>query len=217
MMIDLFNVAVRNLAGTWHDGYRDICSKVRDVKNWNDPDDASDELIKHLIYDSNNGVSYVGMAFLNWPLPRPSVGKYRKMLARLKDGFGKRYPGDEVLRCWEEFRRITDGKGSPSIFNRMVAAFQPGIVSPVMSENDFDNACYKLVKGGYVNPVRPMIGEYPWYSKNVQLMKQVRELLPDGHSETTVMPIDDYSRGMFVWGIHEQVNMDEWIILRNAR
>jgi hypothetical protein len=48
-------------------------------------------------------------------------------------------------------------------------------------------------------------------------MNQLRELLPDGNPETAVMPIDDYSRGMFLWGIHEQVNMEDWIILRNAR
>ena len=110
---------------------------------------------------------------------------------------------------------MTKGKGAPSIFNRIVAAFLPGTVSPVMFENDFDDACEKLVNGGYIKSVQPRVGDDPWHSKNVQLMDQLRVLLPDGPCEGASMNIDDYSRGMFVWGVHEHINMDDWMIIRN--
>lgn len=214
-MITLFKEAVKNLEPTWHANYMDICGKVKKVSDWRDPNDASDALIERLVYGTNNGVSSVGQAFSAWPTPRPEAGKYRELLARLRDGLGERYPSDEVAKCRVLYMKLTKGRGAPSIFNRIVSAFCPGKVSPVMFENDFDDACNKLVKGGYITAVHERIGDDPWHSKNVQLMDQLRRLLPDGHVEGAVMDIDDYSRGMFVWGVHANINMDDWIVLRD--
>ena len=216
-MLDLFRAATRNLDPTWHDRYVDICARVKVVNDWRDSGDADDDLIDRLIYDSNNGVSSVGQAFAAWPKPRPEVGKYREMLALLKKGLGSKFPADEVAKCRAMYRRLTKGKGAPSIFNRIVSAFLPGKVSPVMFESDFNDACAKLVKGGYVTPVHERIGDDPWYSKNVQLMEQLRTLLPDGHCDGAKMNIDDYSRGMFVWGVHANINMDDWMILQRVK
>lgn len=216
-MIDLFKAATRNLEPTWHNRYREICEMVRGVNDWCDPADANDNLINRLIYDTDNGVSSVGMAFTGWPNPRPGVNSYRELLAQLKHGLSARYPADEVARCREMFRQLTNGRGAPSIFNRILSAFCPGKVSPVMFENDFNDACAKLVQGGYITEVRMRIGEDSWYSKNVQLMEQLRRLLPDGHCEGADMDIDDYSRGMFVWGVHYNINMNDWIILREVK
>ena len=215
-MKNLFRCAVKDLVPTWHDRYKDICDKVRTVENWRDPNDASDDLIDRLIYNTSNGVSSVGQAFTAWPTPRPTVETYRDLLVMLKEGLSSRFPSDEVAKCREVFRKVTKGKGAPSIFNRIVAAFLPGKVSPVMFENDFDDACEKLVQGGYIKPVHARVGDDPWHSKNVQLMDQLRALLPDGPCEGAVMNIDDYSRGMFVWGVHANINMGDWIIIRAA-
>ncbi len=216
-MRNLFIRAVRGLEPTWHDRYKDICDKVSAVHDWRDSNDASDDLVKRVIYDTSNGVSSVGQAFTTWPAPRPEVGAYRDMLAHLKDGLASRWPSDAVANCREEFRTITRRKGAPSIFNRIVSAFQPGRVTPVMFENDFDDACKKLAQGGYIEQgnFRLKPGDDPWYSKNVWLMDQLRTLLPDGPCEGALMNIDDYSRGMFVWGVHEHINMDDWMIIRN--
>ena len=214
-MEKLFRRAVRDLEPTWHDRYKDICDRVGAVHDWRDPNDTSDDLIDRLIYNTSNGVSSVGQAFTAWPTPRPKVEKYRDLLAILKDGLSAKFPSDEVAKCRELFRKVTKGKGAPSIFNRIVAAFLPGTVSPVMFENDFDDACEKLVNGGYIKSVQPRVGDDPWHSKNVQLMDQLRVLLPDGPCEGASMNIDDYSRGMFVWGVHEHINMDDWMIIRN--
>ena len=214
-MEKLFRRAVRDLEPTWHDRYKDICDRVGAVHDWRDPNDASDDLIDRLIYNTSNGVSSVGQAFTAWPTPRPKVEKYRDLLAILKDGLSAKFPSDEVAKCRELFRKVTKGKGAPSIFNRIVAAFLPGKVSPVMFENDFDDACEKLVNGGYIKSVQPRVGDDPWHSKNVQLMDQLRVLLPDGPCEGASMNIDDYSRGMFVWGVHEHINMDDWMIIRD--
>lgn len=213
-MKNLFRCAVRDLEPTWHDRYKDICDKVCAVQNWCDPNDASDGLIDQLIYNTNNGVSSVGQALSAWPTPRPTVDKYRDLLAMLKEELSSRFPSDEVAKCREVYRKVTKGKGAPSIFNRIVAAFLPGKVSPVMFENDFDDACEKLEQGGYITPVHARVCDDPWHSKNVQLMDQLRALLPDGPCEGAVMNIDDYSRGMFVWGVHDNINMGDWIIIR---
>lgn len=214
-MRNLFIRAVRDLEPTWHDRYKDICDKVSAVHDWRDPNDASDDLIDRLIYNTSNGVSSVGQAFTAWPTPRPKVEKYRDLLGILKDGLSAKFPSDEVAKCRELFRKVTKGRGAPSIFNRIVAAFLPGKVSPVMFENDFNDACEKLVNGGYIKSVQPRVGDDPWHSKNVQLMDQLRVLLPDGPCEGASMNIDDYSRGMFVWGVHEHINMDDWMIIRD--
>ena len=215
-MINLFKAAVKNLDPTWHDRYKDICTKVSAVNDWRDPNDADDSLIERLIYDGNNGVSSVGQAFNAWPHPRPKVGAFRDMLAQLKTGLSEKFPSDEVAKCRVMYKKLTKKKGAPSIFNRIVSAFLPGKVSPVMFENDFDDACNKLVQGGYIKAVHEKIGDDPWHSKNVQLMDQLRELLPDGHVEGAVMDIDDYSRGMFVWGVHANINMDDWMLIRRT-
>lgn len=97
-----------------------------------------------------------------------------------------------------------------------MSAFLPGKVSPVMFENDFNDTCAKLVHGGHIQPVRERVGDDPRHSKNVQLMDQLRKLLPDGHVAGAAMDIDDYSRGMFVWGVHENINMNDWMIIRTA-
>ena len=215
-MINLFRRAVRDLEPTWHDRYKDICEKVSAVQDWRDPNDANDELLNRLIYDTDNGVSSVGQAFTAWPRPRPDVERYRDLFANLKAGLSARYPSDEVAACREEYRRVTNGRGAPSIFNRIVSAFLPGCVSPVMFDDDFEDACAKLVQGGYINSLRPKIGDDPWFTKNIQLMDQLRTLLPDGPCEGAAMNIDDYSRGMFVWGVHANINMEEWMIIRAA-
>ena len=214
-MIKLFKQAVKKLDPTWYDRYVDICEKVKAVNDWRDPNDARDDLIERLVYNTNNGVAKAGLAFSTWPAPRPHVGEYRDLLARLKDGLNASNPSDEVAKCRDVYRELTNGNGAPSIFNRIVSAFLPGKVSPVMFESDFDDACNKLVQGGYITAVHEKVCEDPWHSKNVQLMDQLRELLPDGQVEGAVMDVDDYSRGMFVWGIHVDINIDDWIVLRD--
>ena len=215
-MINLYKRAIQNLEATWPDRYMEICEKVKEVMDWANPVEATDVLIDRLIYNTSNGVSSVGQAFNSWPNPRPPVGKYREMLRHLKEGLKAKYPSDEVAKCRREFKKITKGKGADSIFNRIVSAFLPGVVSTVMFESDFDDACAKLVKGGYVKDVRARVGDDPWHSKNVQLMTQLREVLPEGSCEGARWPINDYTRGMFVWGVHIDINMDDWIVLRKS-
>ncbi len=215
-MKNLYKRAILKLEESWPQRYKDICDKVKAVSDWTSPNEVSEELINRLIYDTDNGVSSVGQAFSTWPIPRPAVGKYREMLQHLKVGLGAKFPSDEVAKCRQEFKKITKGKGSDSIFNRIVSAFLPGVVSPVMFEADFEDAWRKLVKGGYVQPVREKPGDDPWHSKNVQLMKQLRDLLPDGPCEGARWPIDDYTRGVFVWGVHADINMDDWMVVRSS-
>lgn len=215
-MINLYKRAIQNLDATWLDRYREICEKVKAVMDWTNPVVATDALIDRLIYNTDNGVAYVGQAFTSWPTPRPAVGKYREMLQHLTDGLKAKYPSDEVAKCRQEFKKITKGKGADSIFNRIVSAFLPGVVSPVMFGADFNDACEKLVKGGYVKDLRVRVGDDPWHSKNVQLMKQLRDLLPDGPCESARWPINDYTRGMFVWGVHASINMDDWMLIRRT-
>ena len=214
-MFKLYRRAIQGLDQTWHDRYVDICEKVKAVSDWRDPNEAADSLVERLVYDTDNGVAYVGQAFSSWPTPRPDVGKYRDLLAQLKDGLTARFPSDKVAKCRDVYKELTKEKGASSIFNRIVSAFLPGKVSPVMFENDFDDACNKLVRGGYIEAVHEKEGDDPWHSKNVQLMDRLRRLLPDGHVEGAAMDVDDYSRGMFVWGVHESINMDDWMIIRN--
>ena len=216
-MINLYRRAMQGLDPTWHDRYIDICAKVKAVRDWCNINDASDALLEQLIYDVDNGIASAGQAFSTWPTPRPNVGDYRDMLAQLKEGLNARYPADEVANCRNVFKRITHNRGTDSIFNRIVSAFQPGLVSPVMFEHDFDDVVIKLIQGGYIREIHIRPGDDPWYSENIQLMSQLRELLPDGQHEGLEPPIDDYSRGMFVWGVHVNINMDDWIVLRNHR
>jgi hypothetical protein len=215
-MTNLYKRAILKLEADWPHRYKEICESVGAVCDWTDSDDAPDDLVSRVIYDTDNGVSSVGMAFLAWPTPRPAVGKYREMLNHLKEGLGAKFPSDEVAKCRQEFKKITKGKGSDSIFNRIVSAFLPGVVSPVMFEADFDDAWKKLVKGGYIHPVREKPGDDPWHSKNVQVMRQLRDLLPNGVCEGARWPIDDYTRGVFVWGVHADINMDDWMVVRKG-
>lgn len=215
-MKNLYKRAILKLEESWPQRYKDICEKVNAVSDWTSPDEVSEDLINRLIYDANNGVAAVGQAFCAWPTPRPVAGKYREMLQQLKVGLGARFPSDEVAKCRQEFKKITKGKGADSIFNRIVSAFLPGEVSPVMFDVDFEDAWRKLAKGGYIQPVREKPGDDPWHSKNVQLMEQLRTLLPDGPCEGARWPIDDYTRGMFVWGVHSDINMDDWMVVRGS-
>ncbi len=216
-MITLYKYALKNLGHknnmeTWPERYKDICKRVRAVKNWTNSADASDELIDEMIHVDHNGVSYAGRAIMHLPNPRPSYSVYRRMLQQLKEGLQAKLPSDEVLRCRAEFIRIT-GRRTNSIFNRIVSAFLPGEVSPVMSEDDFNDACNKLVQAGFIEPVFLRAGDDPWHAKNVQLMKQLKTLLPDGPVEGARWAIDDYTRGIFVWAVH-MMDMDNWLIVR---
>ena len=215
-MQNLYERVTRDFDPTWTERYRELCESVLAVQDWTSPEGAPDELINRLIYELRNGVASAGQALTGWPTTqRPNVGEYREMLQHLKEGLNDRYPSDRVAICRQEFRVITNNRGAPSIFNRIVAAFLPGKVSPVMFEADFDDACEKLVSGGYINAVRPRVGEDSWHSKNVQLMNQLRDLLPDGEPCGSQFPINDYTRGMFVWGVHN-LNMDDWMLIRAA-
>lgn len=215
-MRKLYGYAIRNLEANWPMEYQAICEKVRAVNDWTDPADAPDELISRLIYQSYNGVARAGQAFSAWTNPRPEVGEYREMLNHIKTGLNARLPSDSVLKCRKEFSEITGGRGANSIFNRIVSAFCPGVVSPVMFEDDFKDACQKLVRGGYIRAesIHEKAWEDSWYTRNVHLMEQLRQLLPDGPCEGARWPINDYTRGVFVWGVHADVNMEDWMILR---
>ena len=212
----LYERVTRDLDPTWPERYRELCESVLAVPDWTNSDDAPVELINRLIYEHSNGVASAGQALTAWPTPyRPNVGEYREMLQHLKEGLNDRFPSDRVAECRREFRLITNNRGAPSIFNRIVAAFLPGKVSPVMFEADFYDAYEKLVRGGYINAIGPRVGDDPWHSKNVQLMNQLRDLLPDGEVYGVQCPINDYTRGMFVWGVHN-LNMDDWMLIRAA-
>ncbi len=119
---------------------------------------------------------------------------------------------DKVRDSRLEFMKVA-GANIDSLFNRIVSAFQPGVVSPVMFEADFDDACNKFVQGGYITSMRELVGGDPWHSKNVQLMNQLKTLLPNGSVEGARWPIDDYTRGIFVWAVH-MMDMNNWMILR---
>ena len=214
IMKNLYKRAIARLEECWPQSYKEICEKVKAVADWTNPAEAPDDLINRLIYEAKNGVASVGQAFSTWPAPRPAAGKYREMLKHLKEGLDAKFPSDEVAKCRQEFKKVTKGKGPDSIFNRIVAAFLPGVVSPVIFEVDFEDAVKKLVQGRYVQPVRIRPGDDPWHSKNVQLMAQLRALLPDEPCEGARWPIDDFTRGMFVWGVHEDINMDDWMVLQ---
>lgn len=55
----------------------------------------------------------------------------------------------------------------------------------------------KLIQGGYIREIHIRPDDDPWHYKNIQLMNQLREQLPDGLCEGVELPIDDYCRGMF--------------------
>ena len=218
-MINLYRSAMRTVVPQWHASYREMCSRIAEVQDWRNPEQAPDAFLDDVIYRESNGVSSLGQAFLRFPVDeRPPATAFRDAIQQLKEGLTGRYPADNVRTSREVFYRIAGGHRIASIFNRVVAGLVPDRVSPVIFNVDFQDAYDKLTneRDGYFQNVRVRLGEDEWFAKNVWLMSQIRARLPDGPCEGACEGadvIDDFSRGIFVWGVHE-TDWGEWQVLR---
>lgn len=214
-MINIFKVAMREVDPGWYSDYKETSETIAAVNNWEYPNQAPDDLLYKVIFERRNGIADVGQAYTAWPeSKRPPAEKFRDALQRLKEGLNGRLPADNVAMSRKEFTKIA-GKGIPSIFNRIVAGFAPDQVSPVAFDNDLENAYNRLIRGRYIGDWHQCPGDDPWYSRNAWMISKIKEQLPDGPCPDMNIEIDDYSRGIFVWGVH-LMNWENWEIIRRV-
>ena len=71
-----------------------------------------------------------------------------------------------------------------------------------MINDHFNDAYQWLCQGGYIQNVDVPIGEDEWLLKNIHLMRRLKYWLADRNGDGGRLPIDDYTRGMFVWGVY---------------
>lgn len=218
-MINLYKYAMKKVTPKWHEDYKTVCGEIAQVRDWTDPGQASADFLNRIVYMDANGVASLGQALTTFPVDeRPSAEAFRAAIQKLKEGLSGKCPSDNVSNSRQEFYEIAGGHHIDSIFNRIVAGLVPDRVSPVIFDQYFDKAYNNLTNAnnGYFSPGRVCPGDDKWYSLNVWMMNKIKEQLPDGPCEGACEGadvIDDFSRGIFVWGVHE-MDWSEWQVLR---
>ena len=196
----------------WYPEYKEFTARVAGVKDWNNPADATTDLLKEMVYAGVNGVSKIVDALSFFPInKRPDVEVFRPIIAEIAAARNARLPEDVIKICREKFYKLA-GRNTHSIFNRVVAAFMPDIVSPVVTPADFNDAYEKLCEDKFIPRTRVAPGGDDWFVLNAWVMKKLRELVPDGEFNDVGHGADNYRRGIAVWGVH-MLDMEVWKIL----
>ena len=193
--------------------------KVRQfVENPNPTSEEIRVFYNLVVYAEKNGVSSLGRRVLSgWkenarPAPDKLHAIFSGMLLKARE---KKEPTSEDYKNWSEqfFQAITESGGEkrqPVMFNRIIAAVFPKLVTPIPSEDRKFSCLYKWMnENGFLGKVEKHLN---WFEKNRAIMKVLDHVFENDPN------VNEFSKGSFSYQLQQCIEngTDPMVILKDG-
>lgn len=212
--------------------HRKFSDEVRKfVDDADKTDKKKNEFYEDLVYAQKNGVAGLGQAITQCPRDkRLSVSELESVFSELlaKVELDLQSYNDFMAAFYKANEQKGNGTKQPTIYNRVVAAIFPAAVTPIPSEDRFDDVYSWMLENGFLEPddvSSPTAAESSvdtdadvsdgadqkeknWYEKNKEVMDAFGKAFDDDEFKNTIrsedLPsIDEYAMGTFSWRLRD--------------
>jgi 5-methylcytosine-specific restriction protein B len=186
----------------WHDAYREFYGQVGQmrerIKSGEGLSQSDEAFLKQLLFEKNNGVASRGQSILSNENFQAFI-KNKDFIAALEQFI--------LTPTKEGFRKFNDawsaqGKSNNQVLINRVAAACSLEVSTTADSGKFNQVFSWLIREGIL-PAYPAEDEQDWYSKNIFLLKFIKDEFRD---ELQNKITDDFYLSQFVWELYENLS-----------
>lgn len=186
----------------WHDAYRDFYGQVgqirKPIKSGEGLSQTYEAFLKQLLYEKSNGIASRGQSVLSNENFQDFI-KNKDFISALEEFILT--PNKENFRKFDEAWSAQGKSNNPVLVNRVAAACTLE-VSTTVDSGKFNQVFSWLIREGII-PAYPAEAEQDWFSKNLFLLKIIKEEFSD---ELQGNKTDEFYLSQFVWVLYENLS-----------
>lgn len=190
----------RSKAG--HDAYREFYGQVGQIrerlKSGEGLSQTDKPFLKQLLYEKSNGIASRGQSVLSNENFEAFI-KNKDFISALEEFI--QTPNKENFQKFDDAWSNQGKSNNPVLVNRVAAACTLG-VSTTVDSSKFNQVFSQLIREGII-PVYPAEEGQDWYSKNIFLMKMIKDEFSD---ELRDNKTDEFYLSQFVWVLYENLS-----------
>lgn len=182
----------------WHNAYQEFSTQVEKIRERIQAGEklsqADEHFLKKLLYEKDNGIASRGQSILRDENFQDFI-KNGDFMSALEE-----FIKTPTKETFENFNKAWSEQGksnNPVLVNRVAAACTRD-VSIAVDSGKFDQVFKWLIHEKIIPPYPPD-DEQDWYSKNIFLMKNIKEEFSKEHKGTQP---DDFYQSIFIWVLY---------------
>jgi 5-methylcytosine-specific restriction protein B len=186
----------------WHDAYREFYGQVGQIreriKSGEGLSQTDEAFLKLLLYEKSNGIASRGQSVLSNENFQAFI-KNKDFLSALEEFI--QTPNKENFQKFDDAWSAQGKSNNPVLVNRVAAACTLE-VSTTVDSGKFNQVFSWLIREGII-PVYPAEEDQDWYSKNIFLLKIIKDEFSD---ELRDNKTDEFYLSQFVWVLYENLS-----------
>lgn len=186
----------------WHDAYREFYGQVGQIreriKSGEGLSQSDEAFLKQILYEKSNGIASRGQSVLSDKNFQVFIDK-KDFMSALEQFI--RTPTKDAFRKFEDAWSAQGKSNNPLLVNRVAAACTLE-VSTTVDSGKFNQVFSWLIREGII-PVYPAEEDQDWYSKNIFLLKIIKDEFSD---ELRDNKTDEFYLSQFVWVLYENLS-----------
>jgi 5-methylcytosine-specific restriction protein B len=186
----------------WHDAYREFYGQVGQIreriKSGEGLSQTDEAFLKQLLYEKSNGIASRGQSVLSNENFQAFI-KNKDFLSALEEFI--QTPNKENFQKFDDAWSAQGKSNNPVLVNRVAAACTLE-VSTTVDSGKFNQVFSWLIREGII-PVYPAEEDQDWYSKNIFLLKIIKDEFSD---ELRDNKTDEFYLSQFVWVLYENLS-----------
>lgn len=196
---------------SWHDRYQEMLKSVKKIRDAIDDSNSQyilkdSEFLHSLIFNRNNGVSSLRATPFSEKNYQAAINNkdFLNLISQIIKAPDKSENYSKLCRRWKELLRTDDGKEgnqNSSVINRVFAGCSTNVSSTV-NPTYFNEVYAWFIKENLIDKAE---NERDWFSKNINLMRQLKDIFKTELSDGNNSDFDEYWLSMFVWYLYEEI------------
>ncbi|WP_029407286.1 McrB family protein [Thiomicrorhabdus sp. Milos-T2] len=196
---------------SWHDSYKKIVERVKirgdAIKNNKSLDSSEDSDFLHdLIFNRNNGVSSLRATPFSEKNYQAAINNkdFLNLISNIIQAPDKSENYSKLCDGWKKLLKTDDGKEgnqNSSVINRVFAGCSTNVSSTV-NPTYFNEVYAWFIKENLIDKDE---NEGNWFSKNINLMNQLKVIFKTELSDEQNLDFDEYWLSIFVWYLYEEI------------
>lgn len=186
----------------WHDAYREFYGQVGQIreriKSGEGLSQTDEAFLKQLLYEKSNGIASRGQSVLSNENFQAFI-KNKDFISALGEFIQN--PTKENFQKFDNAWSAQGKSNNPVLVNRVAAACTLE-VSTTVDSGKFNQVFSWLIREGII-PAYPAEEDQDWYSKNIFLLKNIKEEFGD---ELRDHKTDEFYLSQFVWVLYENLS-----------
>ncbi|MFC6637391.1 AAA domain-containing protein [Sulfitobacter sp. JBTF-M27] len=186
----------------WYDAYREFYGQVEQIrkriKSGEDLSQTDEAFLKQLLYEKSNGIASRGQSVLSNENFQAFI-KNKDFISALGEFI--QTPNKDNFQKFNDAWSDQGKSNNPVLVNRVAAACTLE-VSATVDSGKFNQVFSWLIREGII-PAYPAKEDQDWYSKNIFLMKIIKDEFRD---ELQYKKTDEFYLSQFVWMLYENLS-----------